>query len=418
MEQKKLVFIQENAPCYLYDRQQITERCQILHSAMPEELFLYSIKANPFIPVVSSAASQEFGADAASASEVLLAERAGIPRELIFYSAPGKTAQDIEKTWDKCTIIADSFSELHLLEQIAAGRNKSVSVGVRVNPRFSIDGAVAVPSKFGIDEDQLLSSAISFSHLKIAGIHIHVRSQILDADLLCEYYRNCYKLAERINKMQDIEISFINFGSGIGTVYDAANEKPLAFEKIGQGMRELHKINERSLKAKFILETGRFLVCNAGNYYTRVVDRKESCGKTFVVVQNAMNGFFRPAFAEILRQNLGIFPTSGQEPLYTSGSQCTFQILGRETKCNLASEAKCNLARESDYILEREANLEKVDIVGNLCTSLDVIARDIILPHVEIGDILEISNAGSYGYTLTPQLFSSQESVKEFLWED
>lgn len=102
--------------------------------------------------------------------------------------------------------------------------------------------------------------------------------------------------------------------------------------------------------------------------------------KIYVVVQNAMNGFWRPALAELLRQNLGKFPDSGQEPLYTSGTQCSYRVLGRE------------------------ANPERVDIVGNLCTSLDVMAKDVILPHAEIGDILEVSNAGSYGYTLMLQL--------------
>lgn len=393
MEQNKLAFIQENAPCYLYDKQQIMERCQILQSFMPEELFLYSIKTNPFIPVVESVAGKGFGADAASANEVLLAAQAGVSCKSIFYSAPGKTAQDIEKSWGKCTFIADSFSELRLLEKISAGKNETIRVGVRINPSFSMDGAAAVPSKFGIDEDQLLSSTTNFSHLKIVGIHVHLRSQVLDTELLCAYYRNCYALAERINKIQGAEISFINFGSGIGTVYDVSNEKPLAFEIIGQTMQELHRLNRQSLNAKFILETGRFLVCNAGNYYTRVVDRKESCGKIFVVVQNALNGFLRPTLAELLRQNLGKFPASGQEPLYTSGAQCSFRVLGRET------------------------NSERVDIVGNLCTSLDVMARDIVLPHTEIGDILEVTNAGSYGCTLTPQLFSSQEPVKEFLWK-
>lgn len=392
MEQEKLIFIQQNAPCYLYDNQQIIEQCRILQSVMPEEIFLYSIKTNPFAPVVQSIAQQGFGADAASANEVLRAEQAGIPPELIFYSAPGKTEQDIEKAWGKCTIIADSFYELELLERYAANKNAHISIGVRVNPGFSIDSKEAVPSKFGIDETQLTASALSFPHLKISGIHIHLRSQILDTDLLCAYYRNCYTLAERINELPCVDISFINFGSGIGTVYDETSEKPLVLEKLGQTMRELHQRNSQCMNAKFILETGRFVVCSAGTYYTKIVDRKVSCGKIFLVVQNAMNGFMRPAIAELLRQNLGDFPVNGQEPLYTSKTQSAF------------------------HILEKDADFEKVEVVGNLCTSLDVMATDVILPHAEVGDILEVTNAGSYGCTLTPQLFSSQEPVIEFLW--
>ena len=107
-----------------------------------------------------------------------------------------------------------------------------------------------------------------------------------------------------------------------------------------------------------------------------------------------MNGFLRPAIAELLRQNVGAFPSNGQEPLYTTGTQCEYRILNRTDTA------------------------EVVDIVGNLCTALDVIAKDVALPHAEIGDIVAISNAGSYGMTLTPLLFSSQEPPKEFLWTE
>ena len=390
----KMCFVQQNAPCYLYEEALIKDRCHALLAAMPEVDFLYSVKANPFMPVLKTVAAQGFGADAASANEVLLARQAGIPQDKIYYSAPGKTLQDIQKVWGKCTIIADSPSELDRLEQCAAVNNERIAVGVRVNPNFSMNGASAVASKFGIDEEQLITADLCFPHLKIIGIHVHLRSQILDADILCEYYRSCYMLAERMSGRSGVEIQFINFGSGIGTVYDSTSEKPLALEKVGQTIQALKVKNHNGLKAKFILETGRFVVCNAGTYYTRIVDRKVSCGKTYLVVQNAMNGFLRPAIAELLRQNVGAFPSNGQEPLYTGGSQSEFRILGRSETC------------------------ETVDIVGNLCTALDVMARDIPLPHAEIGDILAVSNAGSYGCTLTPLLFSSQEQPKEILWTE
>ena len=83
------------------DRQQIIERCQFLQSVMPDELFLYSIKTNPFAPLVASIAAQGFEADAASANEVLLAVQTGIAHESIFYSTPGKNIDDIEKSLGK-----------------------------------------------------------------------------------------------------------------------------------------------------------------------------------------------------------------------------------------------------------------------------------------------------------------------------
>lgn len=236
---EKMKFVRQNAPCYLYEEKLIKERCRALLDAMPEADFLYSIKANPFAPVLKTVAAQGFGADAASANEVLLAQRAGIPHEKIYYSAPGKTSRDIQKAWGKCTIIADSLSELDRLERCAAAKNDRVAVGVRVNPNFSMSGTSAVSGKFGIDEELLITANLCFQHLKITGIHVHLCSQILDADTLCEYYRSCYLLAERMNKLNGVEIRFINFGSGIGTVYDGAAEKPLALEKLGQALQAL-----------------------------------------------------------------------------------------------------------------------------------------------------------------------------------
>ncbi len=390
----KINFLRENVPCYLYEENIIKKHCHALLDAIPKVDFLYSVKANPFMPVLKTVAAQGFGADAASVKEVQLARQAGISSDKIYYSTPGKTIQDLEKVWGKCTIIADSLSELHSLEKCAENKNEQINIGVRVNPNFTMNGESAVSSKFGIDEERLVADDLRFPHLKITGIHVHLCSQILDANMLCKYYQNCYMLAERINELPGVEIQFINFGSGIGTVYDASKEKPLALKKLGQALQTLEEKNYNNLRAKFILETGRFVVCNAGTYYTRIVDRKISCGKTYLVVQNAMNGFMRPAIAELLRQNIGAFPQNGQEPLYTTGIQSEFCILGRNN------------------------NYETVDIVGNLCTALDVMVKDITLPHAEIGDILAVSNAGSYGCTLTPLLFSSQESPKEFLWTE
>ena len=390
----KAKFIQETAPCYIYEKTLIEERCRTLQDAMPGEQFLYSVKTNPFAPVLKTVAMHGFGADAASANEVLLAAQAGIMPDKVYYSAPGKMIQDIEKAWGKCIFIADSLSELGRLEQYAASKNEHIHVGIRANPNFSMNGTAAISSKFGIDENLLTEANLHFTHLTVTGVHVHLRSQILDAEVLSTYYENCYALAERIHALPGVEIRFINFGSGIGTVYDAVSEEPLALKKLSQTFQALHEKNHTSLQAKFILETGRFVVCNAGTYYTRIVDRKTSCGKTYLVVQNAMNGFLRPAIAELLRQNVGAFPPNGQEPLYTTGAQCEYRILNRTD------------------------TTEVVDIVGNLCTALDVIAKDVALPHAEIGDIVAISNAGSYGMTLTPLLFSSQEPPKEFLWTE
>lgn len=108
----------------------------------------------------------------------------------------------------------------------------------------------------------------------ISGIHIHIQSQILNADTLSHYYKNCYLLAERTADLLDRKIEFINFGSGIGTVYDNAKDRPVDLKLLSETISELDEVNRHSLQTKFIIETGRFLTCNAGTYYTRIVDKK------------------------------------------------------------------------------------------------------------------------------------------------
>ena len=393
---EKIKILKKNAPCYVYDKTQIVARCRELKRVMPPEIkLLYSVKANPFVPVVKTIISEGFGADAASAGEVLLvADVCGLSHDRIFFSAPGKSEEDISEAWKKCVFIADSFSELKKLDSFAAKGGIRLAVGIRVNPTFSMDDNSAVSSKFGIDEELLIQNTMRFSHLEIAGIHTHLQSQILNVQKLSMYYQNCYALAERLQGVSGIGLRFINFGSGLGTVYDPEKDHAPELSILGQTMQELVLQNKKRLQAELYLETGRFLTCNAGTYYTCVVDRKESRGKTYLIVQNAMNGFLRPTVAELLRQNAGEFPQRGQEPLYTSGSACRISVVGRQ------------------------GNTETVDVVGNLCTALDVMARGIRLPRAEIGDILAVSNAGSYGYSLSLQLFSTQKKPGQYLWEE
>ena len=243
MNQTMLDFIKQNAPCYIYDKSMITERCRVLRNAMPEALFLYSVKTNPFLPVIKTVAAEGFGADAASSGEVFKALEAGIPSENIYYSSPGKTLEDIDKIFGKCVIIADSLSELETLSDYAAAKGETCSAGIRINPLFTMDGEAPSPGKFGIDEELLTPESLDFPNIKVTGIHVHLKSQILDAATLCRYYENCFDLGQRINAIPGVCIEFINFGSGIGTVYDKTCEEPLDFNRIALTFKKLAKLN-------------------------------------------------------------------------------------------------------------------------------------------------------------------------------
>lgn len=383
----------DNAPCYAYDSRAIIRNSRKLTSSLPCVKFLYSIKANPFDPVVRLIGEQGFGADASSVEEVNRALVNGIPPEMIFFSSPGKTKKDIDEAFGQCTFIADSFHELELLEQAAIEHGETVSVGLRINPKSAFAQEEA-SSKFGIDEEQMLSQEsvlLTLTHVKIIGIHIHVKSQVLSAEHLERYYGHCFAIAERASRIPGVELRFINFGSGIGMVYDPATQSEVKLKRLAECFRRLQDRNRTFLHVAFFIETGRYVVGNAGRYYTQIVDIKESRGTKYLIVRNAMNGFFRPVMAQILRRASGKFPDYGMEPVYTCENEVAVRVM--------------NHAEEQ----------ETVTVVGNLCTAQDVIAENVTLNKAEIGDLLEITNAGSYGYSLSPLMFAGNDLPQQVL---
>ena len=380
---------QYDQPFYLYEERIIASQFKTLIEQFSQFEFLYSIKTNPYTPIVDFITSSGFGADAASATEVIKAQQAGLSYDRILYSSPGKTRKDIEKTIDHAIIIADSYHELALINEVAKQRQLHIKVGLRINPDYTMDIGKGISSKFGVDEETIEQERTfieSLTNVSIVGIHVHLRSQVLDHKILYQYYKRIFQLALYCKETMDWKLEFINFGGGFGIVYSQSKEKPLDILLLSKECEELVQNFKEKLAVRLIIETGRFVVCEGGQYVTHIVDRKESRGVKYLIVENSLNGFIRPSIAELL----AAYTPPGSdlpscEPMFTSNDAFEFTILGRETEI-----------------------LEKVSIVGNLCTSSDIMAKDILLPKCEIGDILVVSKAGSYSYTLSPVLFASQ----------
>ncbi len=379
---------------FLYDKRTIDYKMRELTSNLKNFEFLYSIKANPFEPVVKHILNNGFGADAASSSEVKSAIKLGAKKENIFYSSPGKTERDIEETIDKCTIIADSYTELKLLNNIASKKKKTFSVGIRINPEFSMFDKKELSSKFGIDEETLCENIDllrSFSNISISGIHVHLQSQILDADALASYYERIFNIALQLNISFGWNIEFINFGGGLGIPY-SINDKALNINQLNSLCSSILKKYEPLEHIRLIIETGRFIVCECGWYVTPIVDCKVSRRKKYLIVQNGLNGFMRPVFAQFLNNfSSGKIDKFSAEPLFTGIDAFDFEILGKNDK-----------------------PFENVSIVGNLCTSTDVLVDNVLLPKASVGDYVVVSKAGSYGFSLSPLLFSSQLPPMQF----
>lgn len=359
-----------------------------LKSSFPDVKFLYSFKANPNEHVIDTVKENGMGCDAASSGEVWKAVIAGFPAKDIYYSAPGKSVEDIESTIGICNIIADSINEIKIINSVAERKDMHVGIGVRINPDFGFGKNDPAPSKFGVDEDELFRflSKEHTDHASINGIHVHLRSQCLDPLEIREYYVNMIGLAKMV--MEFTDLSYVNMGSCIGVPYSGSDE-PLDLRSLGERSSKMFSSFKRAHKdTELLIESGRYVTCDAGVYVTKVMDVKDSRDKTFIILKNTLNGFVRPPIAHVIS---AYDPNASPcEPLFTSPDAFRLEVI--------------DPADEN----------QTVTVTGNACTSADTIAEDIVMPMMKKGDVIMITNAGSYGYVLTPMQFSSIDRPLEF----
>ena len=182
------------------------------------------------------------------------------------------------------------------------------------------------------------------------------------------------------------DMDFVNFGGGLGVAY-SQRENELEIESLGQKCRELINEFKEKLNCRLIIESGRFIVCKSGTYVTYIIDKKVSRGANYLIVANGYNGFHKTTLAEMVKGYAQgpLEDIHAVEPLFTSYD---------------AYEVK---------VLNKSQEKEEVTVCGNLCTAADLIGKNLVLPKAEIGDIIAITNAGSYGFTLSPILFSSHD---------
>lgn len=370
---------------YFYDEQTLMESIHRLQQAFPHEQILYSIKCNPHRAILKTIFSSGIDADAASLGEVYAASDCGVPSDHIYYSAPGKSDYCLEKALGQCILIADSLNEIRRIDALAATKNMKVPIGVRINPNFSYTDKQGHSSKFGIDEDAFFSALPELkklSHILIIGVHTHLRSQELNWNILCSYYKNVFSMASLIQEKLDSPLCFLNLGSGIGIPY-CQDEADCDIESLGQELEKLRVIYEDTFsQARILIESGRYLAGPCGWYVTHIIDTKESHGSHIAIAANTLNGFLRPCLEHLVTSISETAPA--REPLFYRAGSTPF------------------------YVLNDTQEMEKVTIYGNLCTAADIIASDVLLPKLSPGDVLAFPHAGAYSAVLTPFQFSSQ----------
>ena len=363
---------------YLYEESVILDSIAQLKNNFPGAQFLYSMKCNPMTRVLDTIYSQDFGTDAASLGEVIASEEHGVPAELIYFSSPARTEADLRAAYGRCVLIADSLHEVEMIARIGAEKGEVPEIGVRINPDFTFTADHGLPMKFGIDEDALWNADLS--GVKIVGIHVHAKSQELSADILANYYKNMFTLIGRVQEKLGVTLRFANFGSGLGIPF-VEGDQPLDVEYLGKKFQKMHAACKAAYpELQVLIETGRYTVGRSGTYVMKVIDKKVSYGKTFLLLNNTLNGYSRPAVS-LMAHGFTANPAP-YEPLYMLIDEASYTAVTENT------------------------DMETVTLAGCLCTSADTIARDITLPRMEIGDALALSNAGCYAAVMTPMQFA------------
>jgi diaminopimelate decarboxylase len=372
-------------PLFVYDNNIVGGQIARFRATMPDGLALhYAVKANPYDPLLKFLARYVEGFDIASAGELQLLEDADVLGLPVTFAGPGKRDDEIETAIAAAvTINVESESEAERALDIAERVGRRPKIAVRVNPPFGIKGAGmkmgGLASPFGVDADRApgLVMRVIEGGAEWRGLHIFAGSQVRAADALIEAQRATVALAAEIADAARAEPPEVNLGGGFGIPY-FPGEEPLDVIAVGAALTEtLAKVPDSLANTRFAIELGRWLVGEAGVYLTRIVDRKQSGGRTFLVTDGGLHHMLAASgnFGQLLRRN---YPVA---------------IAGR-------------FGSEPD---------EEVTVTGCLCTPLDLLADDVALPHAEPGDVVAIFCAGAYGLSASPQAFLSQPSAGEML---
>lgn len=370
-------------PCYLYDRALIAERASRLRDALSPAVDLYyAMKANPMPAVVAHLARLVDGVDVASAGEMRVALDAGVPAAHISFAGPGKSDHELDQAYAANVLVnVESRRELHLLAKKSEKGGRAARVALRVNLPFQLKASGMQMSggarQFGLDAEGVpaIIAETAALGLKLEGFHLFTGSQNLRADAVVEAQRKSYECVREWVQLAPEPIESINLGGGMGIPY-GDNDARIAERTVVDHLNDLADETRRDLgDIKLVLELGRYLVGEAGIYVSRVVDRKVSRGKTFLIVDGGMHQHLAASgnFGQVLRKNF---------PVAVNGKP-----LGEEV----------------------------ASVVGPLCTPLDLLASNAKLGCAQEGDLVVIFQSGAYGRSASPAAFLGHPPVREAL---
>ena len=377
-----LRFKEIHTPFYFYNTALLKETLQKIKkeiSAHKNYIVHYAIKANANPKLLRLIAQAGFGADCVSGGEIQRALDTGFPASKIVFAGVGKSDWEINLGLDNDIFCfnVESEPELEVINELAKAKGKIASVAFRINPNIGAHTHANITTglaenKFGIamkDMERIIQKAEQLCHIRVLGLHFHIGSQILEMD---DFIALCQRINQLIEQLRQAHhrIEHINVGGGLGIDYEHPDKHPIP--NFSFYFNTYAKYLNLSDGQQLHFELGRAVVGQCGSLVTRVLYVKQGATKQFIIVDAGMTDLIRPA-------------------LYQAHHQIE----------NLNS---------------REV-LEKYDVVGPICESSDVFAKDILLPKTHRGDLIALHSAGAYGEIMAsqyncralPQSYTSEE---------
>lgn len=377
-----LRFKEVHTPFYFYNTALLKETLQKIKkeiSAHKNYIVHYAIKANANPKLLRLIAQAGFGADCVSGGEIQRALDTGFPASKIVFAGVGKSDWEINLGLDNDIFCfnVESESELEVINELAKAKGKIASVAFRINPNIGAHTHANITTglaenKFGIamkDMEHIIQKAEQLCHIRVLGLHFHIGSQILEMD---DFIALCQRINQLIEQLRQAhhQVEHINVGGGLGIDYEHPDKHPIP--NFSSYFNTYAKYLNLSDGQQLHFELGRAVVGQCGSLVTRVLYVKQGATKQFIIVDAGMTDLIRPA-------------------LYQAQHQIE----------NLDS---------------REV-LEKYDVVGPICESSDVFAKDILLPKTHRGDLIVLHSAGAYGEIMAsqyncralPQSYTSEE---------
>lgn len=345
---------QEGTPTYAYSERRIVKNYGRIRRAFAEagvnaEIH-YSAKANGNLHILRTLVQNGAGVDTVSGGEIFRALKAGAKAQEIVFAGVGKTEADLRYALEQGVgwFNIENVAEADLINQLAGELRMSARVALRFNPDVAANTHRHIATghekaKFGLNAEQVqhfLDHQRDYANLRFEGVHIHIGSQLHDTTATAQAVRAALELI-----VPYPAIRTLNIGGGFPAAYtpDEPLPNPADFARALAPMLRGYQV---------ILEPGRGIIADAGVLLTRVLYRKQVGGEPVIILDAGMTNLIRPMLYDAHHE---IVP----------------------------------LVQMSKY--------ETATIVGPICESTDVFARDRKIARLQPGDGVAILTAGAYG---------------------